>query len=65
MMEFTQAANHKNWSTARKNRARDMAATVGKLDTEAVGNRILAATGVVGFLALIVGATELVEAINL
>lgn len=64
-MEFTQAASHKNWSTARKNRARDTAALLGKLDTETVQNRVLAATGVVGFFAFVIGAVELVESINL
>jgi hypothetical protein len=64
-MEFTQAANHRNWSTARKNRARDTAALLGKLDTETVQNRVLATTGVVAFFAFVIGAVELVESINL
>lgn len=64
-MEFTQGSDHKNWSTARKNRARGTAALLGWMDTEAVGNRVLAATGVVSFFALMIGAVELVESINL
>lgn len=64
-MEFTQGSDHKNWSTARKNRARDTAALLGKLDTEKVQNRVLAVTGAAGFFAFMVGAVELVESINL
>jgi hypothetical protein len=64
-MEFTQSSDHRNWSTARKNRARDTAALLGKLDTEKVQNRILASAGAVGFFSFMIGVSELVESINL
>jgi hypothetical protein len=64
-MEFTQSAKHRNWSTARKNRARDTAALIGRMDTLKVQNRILASVGVVAFFAGMIGAVELIESINL
>lgn len=63
-MEFTQAAGHKNWTAARKNRARDRAAAIGAVERKldgAAGQAVVAATGVVGFYAFAIGAVELVE----
>lgn len=64
-MEFTQAENHVNWSTTRKNVVRDSAGRMGPLDLEPVKVRVLATAGVVGFFAFMIGAVELVESINL
>lgn len=64
-MEFTQGSDHRNWSTARKNRARDTAALLGRMDTLKVQNRILAVVAVVAFFSGLIGASELIESINL
>lgn len=63
-MEFTQAAGHRNWSTARKNRARDRAALIGDVARKAdgtVAQFAVAGAGTVTIFAFLVGAVEVVE----
>jgi hypothetical protein len=64
-MEFTQAADHKNWSPARKMAAREQAARVGQLETFLSKSPIMPTTAVSGFFSFMIGASELVESINL
>lgn len=55
----------KPWSTEKKNRERDRAARIGQLEAFLIKSPILPTTAVVAFLAFMIGATELIESINL
>jgi hypothetical protein len=60
-MEFTQRIGHKNWSTARKNLARDTAPAVGVLQNFITSSRLIAASAVLAFFGgagLLIGAVE-------
>ena len=64
-MEFTQRENHKMWSEAKRSRERERAERIGQLQKFVTESPITPNVAVLGFLAVLGKATNVIESIQL
>lgn len=64
-MEYTQRENHKMWTAAKRTRERERAERIGQLEKFVTESPITPTVAVVGFLAVLGKATNMIESIQL